>query len=206
MAGYIYLPVATAEMKEFARDWQDGQRRKGKVPYAILHNYESGWRKGFLRAIGRGVLRNVLASDKLYIVAHGAALGSRFIGSERGAVKKGNDWVGGTFKKYSPDQLATVLKNEGLRTDFIDLRVFACGSALVPQGVNATVSFAQGLKNALVGLGYAHLQVTGYQGAVKASYALRQVPGHFGQLTAGEHKGVEIGGHIYPAGTRKVVF
>jgi hypothetical protein len=206
MAGYIYIPAPTPEMREFAKDWQDGQRRKGKTPYVILQNYDSGWRKGFLRAIGRGVLRNVQAADKLYILAHGAALGSRFIGAERGAVKQGTNWVGGTLKKYSPDRLAQVMKDEGLKTGFQDLRVFACGSALIKANSAMTISFAGGLKNALVALGYANIRVTGYQGSVRSSYSVRQVPGQMGQYTAGEHKGVEIGGQIYPADTHKVVF
>src|SRR4051812_10893045 len=127
MAGYIYLPVPTQEMLDFATDWQDGQRRKDKVPYTVLYNYVKGWRKGFVRGIGRGVLRNVNNTDKLYVLAHGAALGSRRIGAERGAhrvIERGvPGWDGGAMKSYTTGELAKVMEAEGLRKTFIDLRV-----------------------------------------------------------------------------------
>src|ERR1700749_3318754 len=85
MAGFIYFPVATEEMIDFAIDWQNGQKARGWVPYPILKNYESGWRKGFVRGIGRGVLRGLSAQDKLFILCHGASEGSSKIGAERGA-------------------------------------------------------------------------------------------------------------------------
>src|SRR5262245_23861660 len=116
MAGYIYLPVPTQEMLDFAHDWQQGQIEKGKTPYKILHNYEAGRLKGFLRNIGRGVLRNVVATDKLYVLAHGAANGSRRIGAERGGAKVleagVEKWEGGVMKSYTPAELAAVIQKE----------------------------------------------------------------------------------------------
>lgn len=206
MAGYIYLPIPTQEMLNFAADWRQGQTDKGKTPCTVLHNYESGWRKGFMRKVGLGVLRNIAASDKLYVLAHGSSRGSRKIGARRGA-QKGLDrgverWTGGTMKAYTPDELAEVIQKEGLLTSFVDLRVFACGSGLVPEG--ETRAFSEQLCESLVALGYNLIQVTGYAGAVRTSYVTRQTSD--GGYTKGTHRGVEIDGHIYKSSEFKVVF
>jgi len=190
MAGYIYLPIATEEMQHFARDWQEGQREKGKQPYEVLKNFESGWRKGFVRGIGRGVLRGVTAQDKLYVLCHGAGQGSSFIGASRGAKRSDGPietWEGGTLKRYSPNELAAVVEKEGLLKSFVDLRLFVCGSGLVPP--NQTQSFAERFALAMGGLGYNHLLVKGYLGSVKPSYTYRQVGVGY---TEGKHKGVEF--------------
>jgi len=146
--------------------------------------------------------------DKVYILSHGSALGSQFVGARRGAKKVYEQglpkWKGGTMQKYSPDELADLLEGEGLPTDFKDLRVFSCGSGLVLQGT--VVAFAQGLAQALRGLQYNNIKVTGCLGAVKASYASRQVPDSMGKYTDEKHKGVIIDGEIFPASTQKVVF
>src|SRR5262249_21448385 len=114
MAGYIYLPVPTQEMLNFARDLQPVQIEKGKIPYKILHNYETGSLKCILRNSGRGVLRNVVASDKLYVLAHGASKGCRRIGADRGATKVFEagveKWEGGVMKSYTPAELDTVIQ------------------------------------------------------------------------------------------------
>lgn len=211
MAGYIYLPVPTHEMIDFATDWQDGQRAKGKVPYQILKNFESGWRKGAVRALGKGVLRNVAAADKLYILAHGNSLGSAAIGAKRGATRSGLAWTGGTSKKYTPDELADVLQAEGLPTNFVDLRVFACGSATTPATGAATASFAQRLKNAMVALGYNAIIVTGYEGALKTSYSQRKDASTPSGWTPDDRKGSIVkdahgGLEVVPASTKKVTF
>ena len=215
MAGYIYIPVPTPEMLEFARAWQEGQLEKQngqpeeskKEPYEILRNYESGWRKGAVRKFGFGVLRNVTHNDKVYILAHGATLGSRDIGVNRGATRGNgvNEWVGGMYKGYSPKALANVLKKEGLPEQFQDLRVFACGSAIIPPA-GAVLSFAQELALAMRVLGYNQIRVTGYMGNVRPSYAIRQISGQPGNYTEGPHKGVEIGSQIFRASEHKVVF
>jgi hypothetical protein len=166
MPGYIYLPVPTQEMLNFADQFRDSQNTQGKERYSILHNYESGWRKGFTRAIGLGVLRNVAAKDKLYVISHGATMGSRFTGARRGAEQQGNEWKGGEYKKYSPAQLAQVIHKEGLTTSFVRLYLFICGSGLVP--ANQAKSFAEGLATELGGLGYGHIRVVGYLGEVSA--------------------------------------
>jgi|GEM_PF-1798019 len=207
MAGYIYLPVATQEMIDFAKDWQNGQTARGWVPYPILKNYESGWRKGFVRGIGRGVLRGLSAQDKLFILCHGASRGSSKIGAERGAkqvYKKGvPEWEGGVMKAYDPDELAVVTEKEGLLKSFVDLRMFACGSALIP--ATQAKSFAERYALAMGALGYNHLRVTGYLGAVRSSYATRQV-GMTG-YTQNTHKGVELqDGGIERAANHILVF
>jgi len=210
MASYIYIPVATPEMFNFAVDWQQGQIRKGKQPYQILSNNESGLFKGIKRKCKLGVLRNVCVGDKVYILAHGHGSGSSAIGARREATKVKSlgvdNWEGGTLKKYTPQALAKVLKDEGLRQGFQDLRVFACGSANIPPKERATASFAQGLAESLRDLGYNSIRVTGYQGMVKTSYAHRSLAARSDQYSPDKHKGVVIGGQILPASTKRVVF
>lgn len=193
MPGYIFLPVPTQEMLEAAEDFKQSQTANAKTPYTILHNYESGWRKGFMRGIGLGVLRNVAAQDKLYLVCHGAGMGSRFTGADRGAKKVGRHWEGGTLKKYDPKQIAKVIKDEGLITSFVQLRVYICGSGLVPP--KAQQSFAQDLAMELGTLGYSHIRVIGYLGAVKTGNGLEVLLGDGPK-----------GGGYYPAEEHKVAF
>lgn len=193
MPGFIYLPVPTQEMLKFAEQFQDSQNAQGKEKYTILHNYESGWRKGFTRAIGLGVLRNVAAKDKLYVICHGATMGSRFTGARRGAVQQGNEWKGGEYKKYSPDQLAQVIQKEGLTTTFVRLYLFVCGSGLVP--ATQAKSFAEGVAIGLGNLGYSHIRVVGYLGEVSAD-------GGFGVLKSTGPRG----GGYYPLNENMVAF
>jgi hypothetical protein len=205
MAGYIYLPVATQEMVGFAKDWQAGQKARGFVPYEILKNYEAGWRKGFVRGVGRGVLRNLSAQDKLFVLCHGKARGSNQIGVARGAkleIKAGvGEWEGGRMKAYDPTQLALVTQKEGLLKSFVDLRLFICGSAVTPAGQGQ--SFAQRYAVAMGILEYAHLRVTGYLGSVRSDYAQRNLGTG---LTPETHKGVEINGSVQRAANHTLVF
>ncbi|HET9646440.1 MAG TPA: hypothetical protein VFP68_24475 [Burkholderiaceae bacterium] len=195
-------------MLEFAETWREGQRAKGKTPYELLYNENSGWLKGTRLGLGLGVLKKVTAADKVYIVCHGNPNGSRNIGANRGATRQSSagidQWEGGTLKQYDAAGLANLLNREGLPLQFIDLRVFACGSGVVPDG--SAESFAQGLAQAMRALGYRSIRVTGYLGAVRSSYAIRQVPNQLGEYTDDRHKGVEINGEILPAHTHKVVF
>jgi len=204
MAGYIYLPVNTEEMRNFAKDWQEGQRDRGKVAYKILKNFESGWRKGFVRDIGRGVLRGLTAQDKLYVLIHGSEHGSSRVGAARGATKSAGPietWEGGTLKTYTPDQLAAVVEKEGLLKSFVDLRLFVCGSALIP--LAQTKSFAERFALSMGALGYNHLQVTGYLGSVKSSYTYRYSKGKF---TDEKHKGVQVNNSFERPSEHKLVF
>jgi hypothetical protein len=149
-------------MLGLAEKFRNAQTAQGKEQYSILHNYESGWRKGFTRAIGLGVLRSVSAGDKLYVMSHGSEVGSRFTGASRGATMQANgEWEGGALKKYSPAQLAEVIQKEGLTTAFVRLHLFICGSGLKPRQEGAK-PFAQALAIALGDLGYKHIRVLGY--------------------------------------------
>jgi len=208
MAGYIYLPVPTQEMLGFAKDWQVGQRAQGFVPYEILKNYEAGWRKGFVRGIGRGVLRGLSAQDKLFVLCHGRAGGSGEIGAERGAKRAksaGDHWVGGVMKSYTPAGLALAMKKEELLKSFIDLRMFVCGSAVVPTG--QAQSFAERYALEMGALGYKHLWVTGYLGSVRTNYAPRAL-GRGDGVTPTAHKGVEVRatGRVERAANHTLVF
>jgi hypothetical protein len=203
MAGYIYLPVATDEMKQLAKEWTDGQERKGKKPYKVLFNYEAGFRKGFVRKIGRGVLRDVAAGDKIYVLAHGYHGGAKKIGAERNAKKLDQpieEWEG-EMKAYTPKELAEVIDEEGLIKSFVDLRLFACGTGLPAKG--ETQSYAEQLVHAMRARGYPLIEVTGYLGATRQYQELDGKPGELGQ-----HKVVEMikQGKLVRAKDAKVVF
>jgi hypothetical protein len=218
MAGYIFIPVPTPEMIEFAQSWAAGRNAKlannaNKQPYQVLCNDNGG--KGYRRQNGLGVLRKLATADKLYILAHGHSLGSVAIGAARGAKRRQQpsgkvEWVGGKLKKYSADELAKLLEDEGLGKTFIDLRVYACGSAIAPtppgQHPGTTVAFADGLKNAMKARGYNSISVTGYEGALESGYSERHEKGASGQWTKEPHKGVEIKSEWFPAKSHSVVF
>lgn len=71
------------------------------MPYKILKNPRTGLVKTIVRRFS-GALSEVHASDKLYIILHGAEQGSSFIGASRGAIciqQNGTqEWSGGTLK------------------------------------------------------------------------------------------------------------
>lgn len=207
MSGYIYLPISTQEMHDFCDFWTIGQKEKGKTPYKILENKHSGVVKKVFRNFD-GVLKNVNSLDKVYILAHGAALGSSYVGAPLGAKKvivRGYEgWTGGTLKKYSPIELAQLLKKENLPLNFVDLRVFACGSALIPNKDGITASFAQRLANELRNIGYRNIKVTGYLGTLQADYCIRNLSG--GAFTDTCHKSVYLECSLMPASLGKVIF
>jgi hypothetical protein len=209
MAGYIYLPVPTTEMMEFCSDWANGQKAKGKTSYPILFNQHSGLLKSARRHFGGGVLHRLTPQDKLYILSHGAATGSSFIGADRGnrkiVVRGITQWTGGTLKKYSPLELALLLIREKLPCNFVDLRVFACGSGIVPNKEGVEASFAQLLAEEMRKLGFKNIQVTGYLGSVRSSYSIRQLMPAL-DYTPDRHKGVDIDNHTIRASMAKVVF
>lgn len=209
MAGYIYLPVPTAEMLDFCNEWLKGQKLKGKSPYVVLYNQYNSFIKGVMRQIGFGVLSDLKSNDILYILSHGGAKGSSFIGAKKGNVKTNcrgvTHWEGGILKKYSPQELASLLKKEKLPMNFVDLRVYCCGSALVPDKSGVDKSYAQRLAIEMRKIGYANVKITGYLGSVRSSYAIRQIP-FLSEYTTSIHKGVEIDGKILPASTKKVIY
>jgi hypothetical protein len=104
-------------------------------------------------------LRDIKPGDKLYIMLHGPSQADGFLGASR---KNG-------MKRYTPEQLARVLQREGLAKNITDIRLYACGSAIVGQ----EPAMAERLKQALVQRGYQNIAVYGYLGDVGASYAPR---------------------------------
>jgi hypothetical protein len=141
MAGYIYLPVPTHEFIDYTDRWGLQRAwRLGKPHHEVLQNKYTGWRKGFWRRLGYGVLKLVQPDDKLYVMAHGIRrihdgidIGVQTIGAFRGGtlrvVNDERTWEGGIKKAYSPEELAELLEKEGLTKHFQDLRIFACNSA-----------------------------------------------------------------------------
>ena len=174
MAGitYLYLPVGTAEMLEFANEWNADLKTRNQPECPIISNSSSGGSKVMRRLFGNGLLNLIGTSDTLFVIAHGAANGSRQIGAERGATKQYNargilEWDGGQMKSWTAEAFAKHLQKEGLRSDFVDLRLFACGSGLTPE--TAKIPFAEALFRALRKLAYARIEVTGYLGATRTS-------------------------------------
>ena len=204
MAGYIFIPYPSLEMSDFAADWQNGQKKKGKVPYQIITPRSRVSRS----------LQHLQTSDKLYILGHGKSLGSGFIGIPTGGRRESNgirpSYPGSALQELAPTDVGGMLENAGLRKDFQDLRVFACGSGNTPP-IYETNSFALNLYYSMKRRGYTSIRVTGYQGAVKTSYVNRQVPSGYSKATssgfsAETRKGVQIQGEIFPAHTRRIVF
>ncbi|EEJ9029295.1 hypothetical protein TL99_004537 [Salmonella enterica subsp. enterica] len=208
MSGYIYIPVPTPEMITCAKEWVSGQRDKGKTPYKILLNPRTGVVKDIYRKFS-GVLSEIHAQNKLYIIIHGAERGSSYVGASRGAVctlQNGiNEWSGGTLKKYIPEEFARHLFKERLTLDFKDLRLFACGSGLIPNKKDIDACFAARLATSMRMLGYSNIQVTGYLGSVTTFYGTRQLRN--GNYTESSHKGVTTSdGFVIPASMAKVTF
>ncbi|HBA7004285.1 TPA: hypothetical protein J1184_004831 [Escherichia coli] len=185
-----------------------GAKKKGKMPYKILKNPRTGLVKTIVRRFS-GALSEVHANDKLYIILHGAEQGSSFIGASRGAIciqQNGTqEWSGGTLKKYSPEEFARHLFKERLTLSFKDLRLFACGSGLIPSKKDVGACFAARLATSMKQLGYSNIQVTGYLGSVTTYYGTRQLRN--GDYTVFCHKGVTTtDGFVMPASMAKITF
>jgi hypothetical protein len=165
---YLYLPVGSPEMMEFANDWNKDLKDAGKPECPVISNTSSGSLKVVRRLFGQGMLKVLGTGDTLFVIAHGASKGSRRIGADRGAHKVGREWQGGTMKSWTAEEFAEHLKKEGLRKDFVDLRVFACGSGLAP--ATTKLPFAEALFKALRKLQFPRIEVTGYLGAVRTSF------------------------------------
>ena len=198
MDGFIFLPVPTLAAQAMAQGWREGQLRKDKQPYQIvMSSFQAGRLKGVARAIGLGCLRKVRPENKLYVMTHGmvystASLAPTFLGEARDS---------GGQKKYTPEALASVLKAEGLTSGIREVNLFSCGTG-VDTGAG---SWATRFKAEMRMLGYSVVQVVGYHGDVRPSYARRHTPDH--GYTEEEHKGIEIGdGLIYRASRYKTAF
>ena len=167
--GYIYLPVGSDEMLEFANDWNTSRKRRGEAELPVIATTSRGAMKVIRRLCGHGNLRHVGTEDTLFVIAHGSSQGSRYIGAARDAhreLRRGvTVWEGGTMKKWSPQEFAQHLEKEGLPKGFRDLRLVACGSGL--KSPKAERPYGEDLFNALRANGYWKIQVTGYLGAVR---------------------------------------
>jgi hypothetical protein len=172
------------------RVWRQGLLRKNKEPYKVLMNpFSEGSEKGLIRAVGFRCLSRVKSTDKLYIYAHGAAGTGLRMGGARDS---------GSVKSYSAPELADLLVKEGLSKTHRDLRLYFCESGLGDE------PFALQIRNAMVARGYRLIQVTGFMGDIRPSYAIRQTEN--GGYTNAEHKGVERDGYILRASQFRRVF
>jgi hypothetical protein len=202
-----------------------------KEPYTVLAPKWTGVRKAIRRIVGKGVLRNLTAADKLYVLAHGYFLsdededeggGSVRVGAARGATRVDNKgpspiWTGGKQKLYSAEQLARALTREGLPTDFKTLHLFACGGGLERTDTGRT--FAQDLKTALAPT-HTRIRVYAYLGNVAPTYNSQDLPPDHGTnpryaessnpqqrgKTAAYHKGIKVKAMTYPAKSMRVEF
>jgi len=185
MSNYIFLPVVSGDMLSLANIIQRffAGNPAGPIVDILKNNYVSGWKKGAMRKLGKGCLRNLQSQDTLYIVSHGAG-------------KPGSDSIGetrddGALKKYTQEELAGVLKAEGLPSSFRNVHLLTCGSGLMNKntidfspkaakilGTNQVrdpklvkslrnrKSVARQLCNAMKKNGYKNIQVTGYLGEI----------------------------------------
>ncbi|WP_157937604.1 hypothetical protein [Oceaniglobus roseus] len=210
MATFIYCPVMTGEMAFLARKWNEGRAAIGKPPHLVIGAADSGRTKALRRAFVGGDLGAVAADDKLYLLAHGywnAGEGAVVVGARRGDFQTGGSLqgytlTGGADKIYTPDQLARHLDKEGLRKDFVDLRLFCCGTGLdaVSQVHGPLAPYAQRLRLAMAARGHDRVAVTGYLGSVSASHDDRPEAGVislYGAAFLGRHKGVVLPGDRY---------
>lgn len=174
MATYIYVPVATPEMRHVVKQWNDGRAAQGKSPYIVIYNDTSGLGKAIRRSVGRGVLRDLVAGDKIYVLTHGLSTadsgGALVIGNKRGGELQnkfvgGLQVVGGVHKLYTDANFARHIEEEGLSKSFVDLRLFACCAGLgATHKGNVLAPYAQRLRNSLYNRGYQQIRVTGYLG------------------------------------------
>ncbi len=171
MANYIYLPVNSIEMKNFATN--------SMVPLEVqfdnilVNKVTAGVGKAMYRWINK-CLKQVQANDKLYIFLHGAGVAdSSFVGAKRSRFRNNQvlkwergleKYEGGQLKKYTPKELASTLRKEGLRSSVTEIHLLTCGSGFSGE----KDSWAKRLKDAL-SKHCNNLEVTGYEGFVAVS-------------------------------------
>lgn len=181
MPHYVFNAIPTDESTELCTQLANTCRRTARM--TILRNtFASGRGKAIIRSLGLGALRNLTATDHLYILMHGSGYGGTSnVGVSRGAVKEYErgqpKWVGGVLKKYGMNELARALHKEGLPAAFVDVHLLTCGSGFAgdeevhPTMVGrvpatAMAPLARRLKDALVALGHTSVRVTGYRGDI----------------------------------------
>jgi GNAT superfamily N-acetyltransferase len=177
----FYLPVGTAEMQAMVAKLNRGRTGKGKAGYTVIACTDSGLVKATRRRFGGGLLRNIAANEKLYVLLHGVwgaehdDDGSTFMGAgaRRGArpvVENGlTSWQGGRMRLYTAAGLAAHLRAEGLTRQFVDLRLWICCSGAAMQALGG-ISLAEAVRDEMRGRGYAAILVTGYLAELGDSY------------------------------------
>lgn len=148
MATYIYLPIPTQEMRDFASKLKLGRQN------TLCNYFVSGRGKAITRFIS-GCLSGVKPWDTLLLICHGSDGGSTKTGAKRD----------GILKAYTPDQLARTIDKEDLTKSFIDLKLLVCGSAETT-ALKGGDSFGKRVCAAMKDRDYKKIQVTGYLGLV----------------------------------------
>ena len=192
MTGHIWLPVNTPEMKNFAKEMNEGRRASGKPEFKVHVNASAkGKMKAVRRKLGGGCLKGV--QGKLYIIVHGGGKGSASVGASRS----------GILKKYSPNDLAKAAEAEGLGKKIRDVRMYACGSAVAPKGMAPFgARFAESLRN----LGYDNVKVTGYLGSLYAAAGTALKKGSSDEYHETKHRTVLVDSMMRRASEYKKVF
>lgn len=193
---YMYVPVSNLEFRKQIEGMNEGRKTKGKKPYNLIIRSDSQAGK-VNDKLSTGLLRSVSASDRLYVAAHGIPQSDRI----------GCTLDNGERRYSKAPEFAQHLKNEGLHTNFVDLRILSCYSGIAPNRNGFTEPFAESLAKELRKIGFLKIKVTGYLGIVQPLYLRRSIAESI-RFTPETHKGVwsEKDKEYYAASARKVVF
>lgn len=171
MANYIYLPVNSDEMCSLAK--KAAVHLNVPTNNILANKVTSGARKAMYRWINR-CLSSVSAGDTLYIMLHGAGHADSLNVGARRSVRNNEQiqvydrglpgYEGGELKLYTPEQLASTLKKEGLSTLVTQICLLTCGSGFAGDLPAWAARLKEALKNHC-----GNLTVTGYLGDVSIS-------------------------------------
>lgn len=156
----IYVPVADPGVLGIATQWSDEAVKAGKEPYSIITNSSTGFVKAGKRLFGKGALKFVTSSERLYVMIHGDDTLSENSFTVSGTREDGED------KSYTPKTLARHLDKEGLTKSIQDIRLAVCNGGR-PDDVGD--SFASIFKAWMAHRGYRNLTVYGYTGNVRSN-------------------------------------
>ena len=123
------------------------------------HQYIHGFVKAGKRLIGKGALKMVPSTERLYVMIHGDDTLSANSFSVEGTRDDGE------VKAYMPDELARHLDKEGLTKAATDIRLAVCNGG---RADDVGDSFASIFKGWMAQRGYRNLTVYGYVGNVRA--------------------------------------
>ncbi|WP_444920156.1 hypothetical protein ACJJID_14940 [Microbulbifer sp. CnH-101-G] len=191
---YIYIPINSDEMQEYAKSLAGAWNIP--VNQILANKVTSGIGKAMYRWVDK-CLSKLRPEDTLYIVTHGTgAPDGQMIGAERSVGKNVQKkvyvngmpkWTGGEWKTYTPAELASTLIKEGLPANFVNLHVCACGSGYDGENLRP---WAQRLLQRMATT-HGSLQVTGYRGWFSCS-TMRVC--------------IKVGTQFYPLEERAVTF